>query len=197
MTEWDRLRAGQVYNDFDQGLFDIRVEAKRLFRAYNQTDDDQTELRLELLGKLFEHVGADVWIEPEFRCEYGRNISVGDRTYINFGCIILDCAPVTIGSDVLMGPNVGIYPVNHALDPTERARGLCRGKPVIIGNKAWIGGDVKILSGVSIGEGSVIGTGSIVTKPVPAGVIAAGNPCRVIRPITPEDRWEQEEPPLS
>lgn len=191
MTEWEKLCAGQVYNDFDQGLFDIRVEAKRLFRAYNSTDDNQTQLRRELLGKLFAHVGADVWIEPEFRCEYGRNISIGERTYINFGCIILDCAPVSIGADVLIGPNGGIYPVNHALDPGERARGLCKGAPVTIGDKVWIGGDAKILSGVSIDEGSVIGTGSIVTKSVPAGVVAAGNPCRVIRPITAADRWEE------
>lgn len=190
MTEWEKLRSGLQYDDFDPELFTLRIKAKKLFRAYNKTDDEELDKRRKLLTDLFESIGEDVWIEPDFRCEYGKNISIGNRTYINFGCVILDCAPVTIGEDVLMGPNIGIYPVNHSIDPDERSQGGCWGKPVHIGNKVWLGGDVKILSGVSIGDGSVIGTGSVVTKSIPAGVIAAGNPCRIIRPITETDKTD-------
>lgn len=188
MTEWQKIRAGLPYNDFAPELFQLRINAKKLFRTYNKTEDDETELRKKLLSELFEHIGDDVWIEPDFRCEFGKNISIGDRTYINFGCIILDCAPVSIGSDVLMGPNIGIYPVNHAFDPDERSQGVCQGKPIRIEDKVWLGGDVKILPGVTIGEGSIIGTGSVVTKSIPARVIAAGNPCKIIRPITDADK---------
>lgn len=188
MTEWEKLLRGQMYNDFDKDLFDRRVAAKKLFRAYNQTDDTQTELRRRLLEKLFCAVGKDVWIEPDFRCEFGRNITIEDQVYINFGCVILDCAPVVIGAHTLIGPNLGIYPVNHAIDAQERIRGGCRAEPVRIGRNVWLGGDVKILAGVNIGDNAIIGTGSIVTKDIPANVIAVGNPCRVLREITQADR---------
>lgn len=187
MTEWEKVQAGVVYDDFSRELFDIRVEAKRLFRAYNATGDDEAELRRELLEKLLAHVGEGVWIEPDFRCEYGRNISIGDRTYLNFGAIILDCAPVSIGSDVLVGPNLGIYAVNHSLVAEERIAGACIGAPVSIGDRCWLGGDAKVMAGVTIGDEAVIGAGSVVTRDVPAGVIAAGNPCRVIREVRESD----------
>ena len=161
MTEWEKVQAGVVYDDFSRELFDIRVEAKRLFRVYNATGDDEAELRRELLEKLLAHVGEGVWIEPDFRCEYGRNISIGDRTYLNFGAIILDCAPVSIGSDVLVGPNLGIYAVNHSLVAEERIAGACIGAPVSIGDRCWLGGDVKVMAGVTIGDEAVIGAGSV------------------------------------
>lgn len=188
MSEWKKLQAGLIYDDFSDELFNMRVEAKRLFRAYNATSDDDVELRRELLGQLFAHVGEDVWIEPVFRCEYGRNISIGDRTYLNFGAIILDCAPINIGSDVLIGPNLGIYAVNHSLVADERIAGVCIGGPVTIGDRCWLGGDVKLMANVTIGEDAVIGAGSVVTHDVPAGVVAVGNPCRVIREISDADR---------
>ena len=187
MTAWEKLQAGEQYNDFDPELFQRRIAAKKLFWAYNRTEDEETERRRELMEQLFRSVGEDVWIEPDFRCEFGKNISIGDQVYINFGCIILDCAPVSIGSHCLLGPNIGIYPVNHAIDPEERAAGGCQGKPVHIGENVWLGGDVTILPGVTIGEGTTIGAGSVVTKDIPAGVVAAGNPCRVLRPITEKD----------
>lgn len=190
MTEWEKLQNGLMYNDFDQDLFDRRVVAKRLFKAYNRTEDTELALRKELLGKLFRHIGPNVWIEPDFRCEFGKNITIEDHVYINFGCIILDCAPVTIGAHTLIGPNVGIYAVNHALDVEERISGGCCGKPVTIGKNVWLGGDVKILAGVTIGDGAIIGTGSIVTRDIPPGVIAAGNPCKVLRPLTEQDRTD-------
>ncbi len=188
MTEWERIERGLVYNDFDADLFDRRVRAKKLFRAYNKTEDAETELRQQLLQQLFKKIGRNVWIEPDFRCEFGTNITIDDGVYINFGCIILDCAEVTIGSHTLLGPNVGLYAANHSIDATERINGGCQGKPIHIGKNVWLGGDVKVVPGVSIGDNTIIGTGSIVTKDIPSNVIAVGNPCHVIREITNEDR---------
>ena len=188
MTNWEKMLQGMMYNDVAHSLFDLRVEAKSLFRRYNQTNDEQTELRRQILEQLLKRVGEDVWIEPAFHCEYGKNIAIGDHTYINFDCIILDCADISIGSHVLFGPRVGLYAANHALDVDERMAGGCIGKPITIEDNVWLGGDVKVLGGVTIGKGSVIGCGSVVTKDIPAGVVAAGNPCRVIRPITEQDK---------
>lgn len=180
----------QMYNDFDSGLFRLRVAAKKIFREYNKTGDEDIKLRQKLMTELFRSVGENVWIEPDFKCEYGKNISIGDNVYINFGCIILDCAEISVGANTLIGPNLGIYAANHAIDAEERIKGGCIGKPVNIGRNVWIGGDVKILGGVSIGDNSVIGAGSVVTKNVPANVIAAGNPCRTLRPVTEADRTD-------
>ncbi len=190
MTEWERLQNGLIYNDFDEDLFNRRVEAKRLFKAYNKTDDEEVELRNELLRKLFKNIGKNVWIEPDFRCEYGKNIIIEDDVYINFGCIILDCAEVTIGSHTLIGPNAGLYAANHSTDMNERIHGGCYGRPIHIGKNVWLGGDVKIVGGVTIGDNTIIGAGSIVTKDIPSNVIAAGNPCKVIREITEKDKTD-------
>ena len=188
MSEWERMQKGLVYNDFDEDLFKRRVEAKKIFKEYNKTSDEEIALRNELLNKLFKRIGKNCWIEPDFRCEFGKNITLEDNIYINFGCIILDCAEVRIDSNTLIGPNVGIYAVNHSLDSKERINGGCFGKPVHIGKNVWIGGDAKILAGVTIGDNSIIGTGSIVTKDIPSNVIAVGNPCKVIREISEKDK---------
>lgn len=125
MTEWEKLQTGQLYNDFDRGLFKRRIAAKRLFRAYNRTDDDEQTERRALMEQLFGSVGKNVWVEPDFRCEFGKNITIEDNVYINFGCVILDCAAVTIGADSLLGPNIGLYAVNHATDAEARIHGAC------------------------------------------------------------------------
>lgn len=190
MTEWERMQKGLVYNDFDQDLFNKRVEAKKLFKAYNKTDDEEIDLRNKIMKQLFKNVGENVWIEPDFRCEFGKNITICDNVYINFGCIILDCSEVTIGSHTLLGPNIGLYAANHSTDATERINGGCYGKPIHIGNNVWLGGDVKVLQGVTIGDNTIIGAGSIVTKDIPDNVIAVGNPCKVIRKITEEDKTD-------
>lgn len=190
MTAWEKLLSCQMYNDFDDDLFQRRVAAKKLFRAYNRTEDDQTETRQKLISELFKSVGKNVWIEPDFRCEFGKNISIGDDVYINFGCVILDCAEVSIGANTLIGPNLGIYAPNHAIDAEERIKGGCIAAPVHIGRNVWLGGDVKILGRVNIGDNAIVGTGSIVTKDIPANVIAVGNPCRVLRQITEDDRTD-------
>lgn len=187
MNDWQKLLNNEVYNDFSSELTKRRVAAKTLFKQYNTLDDSMLKQRAEIMKQLLGSVGKEVYIEPNFRCEYGKNIFIGDNVYINFECIILDCARITIGNDVLFGPRVGIYAANHGLDPTERKNGACFGKEVVIGNNVWVGGDVKILGGVTIGEGSVIGTGSVVTRDIPSGVVAVGNPCRVLRKITKDD----------
>lgn len=190
MTEWEKMLAGQMYNDFDDDLFQRRIKAKKLFKAYNKTEDEEQEKRREILSALLKHTGSNLWIEPEFRCEFGENISMGSHVYINFGCIILDCAQVTIGDHALFGPNIGIYPLKHAIDAEERMYGGCISQPVHIGQRVWLGGDVKIFSGVSVGNDSIVGAGSIVTRDIPSGVIAGGNPCRVIRKITAADKTD-------
>lgn len=191
MSNWQKMLNGEIYNDFSKDLFDRRVRAKKLFKAYNVTGDKDKD-RGGILAELLGRIGKDCLIEPPFRCEYGSNIEIGNNTYINFDCIILDCAKVTIGSRILIAPRVGIYPVNHGLDPEQRINGACVSKPIHIDDDVWIGGDTQILAGVTIGKGSVIGSGSVVTKDIPAGVIAVGNPCRVIRQITEADRVEYE-----
>ncbi|MCI5655517.1 MAG: sugar O-acetyltransferase [Candidatus Pseudoruminococcus sp.] len=190
MTNWEKLQAGMIYNDFDDDLFQRRIYAKKLFRQYNKTDDGETELRQEIMSKLFKSVGKNVWIEPDFRCEFGKNITIGDNVYINFGCVILDCSEITIGENTLLGPNVGIYSANHSIDAEERINGGCFGKPIHIGKRVWLGGDVKVIAGVTIGDDSIIGTGSIVTKDIPSGVIAVGNPCKILRKITESDKTD-------
>lgn len=188
MTEWEKMQNGLLYDDFDEDLFQRRIAAKKLFRKYNKTEDDELKLRKEIMESLFRKVGQNVWIEPDFHCEFGKNITIEDNVYINFGCVILDCGEVVIGANTLIGPNIGIYSLNHAIDAEERIQGGCIAKPVHIGKNVWLGGDVKILAGVSIGDNTVIGAGSIVTKNIPSNVIAAGNPCKVLRNITEADK---------
>ena len=142
------------------------------------------------------------YLEPPLRCDYGSNIRLGDRVYANFNLVVLDCAAVTIGNDVLIGPNVGIYTAGHPVDPGLRRQGLEFALPITIEDGVWIGGHAVIAPGVRIGRNSVIGAGSVVTKDIPANVVAVGNPCRVVRSVTEKDRevWdtgENGEGPLS
>ena len=188
MTEWEKMQQGLVYNDFDRDLFDRRVETKKLFREYNRTSDDEVDKRLSLMRRLFKSVGENVWIEPDFRCEFGKNITIGDDVYINFGCVVLDCGQVSIGSNTLIGPNVGLFSGNHATDAQERAEGGLIPKPITIGSRVWLCGNVTVVPGVTIGNDTIIGAGSVVTHDIPSGVIAAGNPCRVLRTITEKDK---------
>ncbi len=188
MTDWEKMQAGEIYNDFAADLFDRRVEAKKLFRAYNRLEDDEVDKRNDIMRRLFKSVGRNVWIEPDFRCEFGKNISIGNDVYINFGCVILDCGQVRIGDNTLIGPNVGLFSGNHTTDAKERAAGGLIPKPITIGARVWLCGNVTVVPGVTIGDDTIIGAGSVVTKDIPSGVIAAGNPCKVLRKITPEDK---------
>ena len=193
MTQRERMLSGALYDAGDSELTRARARARDLARRYNQTTGEDLPLRQALLEALLGRVGEGVWIEPPFRCDYGANISLGDRFYANYDCIILDVCPVTIGERVLLGPRVGIYTAAHPLDAAVRSTGAEYGAPVTIGDDVWVGGNAVICPGVTIGTGSVIGAGSVVTRDIPPGVVAAGNPCRVLRPIGPADRekWER------
>lgn len=146
------------------------------------------EARRAVLSELFGHVGKNASVTPLFYCDYGFNISVGDNFYSNYNFTVLDCAKVTIGDNAFIGPNVGIYAVGHAIDPELRRRGAEFGLPITIGNDVWIGGHTVINPGVTIGNNVVIGSGSVVTRDIPDNVVAAGNPCRVLRSITDDDK---------
>lgn len=182
------MQAHQICNDFDADLFERRVKAKKLFKEFNCTEDDEIERRQEIMRQLFKKVGERVWLEPDFTCEFGKNITIGNDVYINFGCTLLDCGQITIGNHTLLGPNVSAYSANHSLDPDERIAGALVPGPITIGNRVWIGGGSILLSGVTIGDDTVIGAGSVVTHDIPSGVVAAGNPCRVLRKITEKDK---------
>lgn len=189
MTEWEKMIAGLPSDDRDEEVEARRLVAKRLFRAYNRTTETDVEVREKIKTELFRSVGKNVFIEPDFICELGSNITIGDNVFINFGCIIFDMGEVTIGDNAMFGPRVGIYTTNHAFDAEERIANVVVSKPIHIGNRVWLSADVKIVQGVTIGDNSIIGAGSVVTKDIPPNVIAAGNPCRVIREITEKDKW--------
>jgi maltose O-acetyltransferase len=177
------MLAGELYSAMDPELTAARFRARKLVRAYNATEDEDAARRRELLGQLFGSMGPGVQIEPPFQCDYGTQIHVGARVFMNFQCVILDCNTVTIGDDVSIGPGVHIYAATHPLDPDERIKGPELARPVTIGNKVWLGGGAIILPGVTIGEGTTVAAGSVVTKDLPPYVLAGGNPCRVLRAL--------------
>jgi maltose O-acetyltransferase len=177
------MLAGELYDPLDQQLCGERLRARLLLRALNGTRDDRIEERARLIKELIPSAGTGVWIEPPFYCDYGSNITLDGKAFFNFNCVVLDVAPVRIGSDVLFGPAVQVYTATHPLSADERRAGLESGKAIEIGDDVWIGGGTIICPGVSIGNRSVIGAGSVVIKNIPEGVLAAGNPCRVLRNI--------------
>lgn len=182
-SEKEKMLSGELYNAMDPQLVAERRRARLLLKALNDTRDDQQEERARLLRELIPDTGQGAWIEPPFYCDYGTNITLGDKVYFNFNCVVLDVAPVRVGSGTLIGPAVQIYAATHPLSAAERRSGLELGKPVEIGEEVWIGGGAILCPGVRIGARSVIGAGSVVTRDIPEGVFAAGNPCRPIRKI--------------
>lgn len=182
-TEKDKMLAGELYDSSDPELAAERRRARDLCRRFSTlpfsaTDEEKAALLAELFGR-----PTDVRITPPFQCDYGRHITLGRNVYFNSSCVVLDVAAVVIGSNVLFGPSVQLYTAMHPLDAALRREGLESGKPVTIGDDVWIGGGAVICPGVTIGSGAVIGAGSVVTRDVPPAVLAAGNPCRVIRPL--------------
>ena len=180
-TEKQKMLRGELYDAADPGLATERRKARLLLKQFNDSSDDEETLRRQLLKELIPTQGVSLWIEPPFHCDYGSNISVGDKVYFNFNCIILDVMQVSIGSNVLFGPTVQIYTAMHPMNSKERASGVEFAKPIKIGSDVWIGGGTIICPGVTIGDRSVIGAGSIVTRAIPDDVFAAGNPCRPIK----------------
>lgn len=188
MNQKERMLAGLPYKPWLDGLEEERTHCKEVIYDLNHLHPRDRAQIPEILKALFGRTGEDVWLEPPFHCDYGWNIEVGDHFFANYNLTILDVGKVTIGSHVMIAPNVSLYTVGHPLHPASRDSGYEYGAPITIGDHVWIGGSVVILPGVTIGEGAVIGAGSVVSRDVPPGVLAAGNPCRVIRAITEEDR---------
>lgn len=181
-TERERMLAGELYDPMDAELVAMRERARDLCLELNATREAQKGERRGLLRALFGKGGDTVWMQPPFFCDYGANIELGERVFFNFNCVVLDVCPVRIGDYTLFGPGVQILTPMHPLDALAR-RGKEFGKPIEIGSDVWVGGAAVILPGVRIGARTVIGAGSVVTRDVPEGVFAAGNPCRVVREL--------------
>jgi maltose O-acetyltransferase len=184
MTEKEKMLAGEIYSAVDPQLLEELADAREVIHDYNLLRPSENQKKLELLKGLLGHIGDDsIIINQPFRCDYGKQISVGKRFFANFNFTVLDEARVTIGDDCFIGPNVSIYTACHSTDPVERNTRQEWAKPVTIGNNVWIGGSVTILPGVTIGDNVTIGAGSVVTKNIPSNCVAAGNPCKVIKSI--------------
>lgn len=177
------MLAGELYVAADPELVAMRRRARRLTRAFNATTEEEPDERLRILRELFGAVGPRAEVEPPFRCDYGSHVFVGDNFYANFGCVILDCAAVRIGRNVMFAPNVQLFAATHPIVAAERIAGPELARPITIGDNVWVGGGAIVCPGVTIGDNAVIGAGSVVTRDVPANVVAAGNPCRVIRAV--------------
>lgn len=178
-SEKAKMLAGELYNGADPELSAARSRARDLMAEINRAPS--TEAELALLRQLMGHLGDNSVIRPPFHCDYGSNIRIGRNAFINFSCVFLDCAPIEIGDDLQMAPAVQLYTPEHPLDPAVRRSGLEYARPIRIGNNVWIGGGAIILSGVTIGDDCVIGAGAAVTRDIPAGSVAVGNPARVVR----------------
>jgi len=187
MMEWtsekDKMLNGELYDPLDPQLVAERHSARERFQAFNQSPESATGYRQRLLRQLLPNAGEGLWIEPPFYCDYGYNIHAGKQVFFNFDCVVLDVAPVYLGSRLMCAPKVQLYTATHPLEAKARYSGKEYALPIHIGEEVWLGGGVIVCPGVRIGDRSVIGAGSVVTKDIPADVFAAGNPCKVIRKI--------------
>ena len=198
VREFDKMIRGELYDPSDKELVAMRTRARKLAREYNMSEEDEQEKRQRILHALFG-AAENIYCEPPLRFDYGCNTFVGDCFFSNFTLVILDCAPVRIGKQCFVGPNVTIATPVHPLLARDRImRPSPDGgkfdyeyaKPVTIGDNVWLASNVVVCGGVTIGSDTVIGAGSVVTRDIPAGVLAAGNPCRVIRPLTEKDKMK-------
>ncbi len=194
MTEREKMLAGMLYNSMiEEDLVQDRQQAKKLCREYNEADPLDMEKKTAIMKKILGRAAGNFWIESPFMCDYGYNIEVGENFYANYNLVVLDCAKVTIGDNVLIAPNVGIYTAGHPIVAEQRNAGLEYAYPITIGNNVWIGAGTHICPGVTIGDNVVIGAGSVVTKDIPSGTVAYGVPCKVIRDITDDDLMPEGE----
>ena len=193
MTGRDLQLQGFLY-PLDEELWQAHLHSKSITRQLNATLETEMAKRKALVQELFAGAGENAYVEPPFYCDYGRNTWVGKNFYCNYDCVFLECGPIKIGDNVMFGPKVALYAVNHPTEPEVRATNYNYPEPITIGNDVWIGGSVVVCPGVTIGDNTVIGAGSVVTKDIPSGVVAAGNPCRVIRDISQEecDYWKAQ-----
>lgn len=181
-SELDKMLAGELYDPGDAELGAMRIKARELCAELNASGEADTERRRAILTDLFKSGGDSVLMQPPFYCDYGSNISLGERVFFNFNCVVLDVCEVSIGDFTMFGPAAQVLTAMHPMDAIER-RGKEYGRPVTVGADVWVGAGVLILPGVTIGSRSVIGAGSVVNRDVPDDVFAAGNPCKVIRAI--------------
>lgn len=188
MNQKERMLAGLPYKAWMDGLPKERLEARKKVQEYNLCNPEDKEKMDNLIKNILGKTGKQILVEPPFRCDYGKNIEVGENFFANFNLTILDVGKVIIGNNVQFAPNVSIYTAGHPIHPDSRNSGYEYGISITIGDNVWLGGNVIVNPGVKIGNNVVIGSGSVVTKDIPDNVIAVGNPCRIIREITIEDR---------
>ncbi|MBX4267265.1 sugar O-acetyltransferase [Clostridium estertheticum] len=188
MNQKDRMLAGLPYKAWLDGLAEDRMENKKKIYGYNHCLPDEYGKIDKLIRDILGKAGVDIHIEAPFHCDYGKNVEIGNCFFANYNCTILDSGKVIIGNNVQFAPNVSLYTAGHPIHPDSRNSGYEYGIGITIGNNVWLGGNVVVNPGVHIGNNVVIGSGSVVTKDVPDNVIAVGNPCKVTREITEEDR---------
>ena len=195
MTEKDKMLAQKLYDaNYDSELENERIACKVLCQQYNNLPINEIERRHEFIKRILGSTKNNVHIEPDFWCDYGYNISVGENFYANHGLVILDAGGVTFGDNVFIAPSCGFHTSGHPIDFERRNQGLEYAYPIKVGNNVWIGAGVQVMPGVTIGDNVVIGGGSVVIKDIPSNSVAVGNPCKVIRAITQEDKlksWDK------
>ena len=191
MTEWEKAQAGYLYDaNYEKNIIKMREECADLCYEFNMCRPSDTGRQKELISKIIGNIKGNIVITAPFYCDYGINISVGDNFYTNHNVTILDGAPVTFGDNVFIAPDCVFSTAGHPLDVEQRNQGLEIALPITVGDNVWIGTQVSVLPGVTIGSNTIIGAGSVVNRDIPDGVIAAGNPCKVIRKITEEDKYK-------
>ncbi len=189
MTEYEKMCRGEWYDaGGDPELLALRLAAEELCFQLEHTPPGDGAAREAILVRLLPGRGPGVTVLSPFWTDYGVHCTIGEGTFLNHGVYLMDCAPITIGRQCQIGPHCGLYTAVHPMLPEERATGIERALPITLGDRVWLGGQVVVLPGVTIGEGAVIGAGSVVTRDIPPHVVAVGNPCRVLRPITEQDR---------
>ncbi|MCW2782556.1 MAG: maa [Marmoricola sp.] len=181
MSEKEKMLAGETYNASDPELVADRERAQKLLVRFNATTEADG---MGLLAELLDGLGETTVVQRPFLCDYGYNLTIGRKSFVNYNCVFLDCARIDIGNDVAIGPAVQLYTAEHPLDALERRSGMESASPIRIGDNVWIGGGSVVLSGVTIGEGAVIGAGSVVTRDVPAFTVVVGNPARVVKQLS-------------
>lgn len=186
MSELEKQQRCEEFWNQDEEITRAKLRARSLCQKLNAVPAEDASALRAVAEELFAECGEDLYLKPPFQCDFGYNIHIGKSVLINYNCVFLDSAPIYIGDNCFIGPMTGMYTVNHPLNPDRRNDGYVYGRPITLGKNVWIGGSTTILSGVTIGDNAVIGAGSVVTRDIPANVIAAGNPARILRSIENE-----------
>ncbi|MCC2604568.1 sugar O-acetyltransferase [Planctobacterium marinum] len=185
MNEKQKMISGEMYSPGDPELVELRRQCRLKLEKLNSTSQTLPDERAEIIKSLFGRTGQQIYIESDFKCDYGMNIHVGENFYANFGCVLLDVAPITFGDNCMLAPQVGIYTASHPLTPNARNSGKEFASPISFGDNCWVGGMAVVNPGVKIGDNVVIASGAVVTKSFPDNVVVAGNPARIIKEIDP------------